>query len=343
MFLLFRQGFTRFDRAHYNQFLCLFPLVLYCLYAITPLHKKMWGFLTVASLAGSLVLSAFVYFKNYSGNIPLFSGPAPLKTYFTQLFKGSQKAVIHPAPGDGGSYDYYSNQCIIQKSNGNPNWHNRPAFQSIVAVSPYLDSLNAAYYSGGAAPDTIFYDNLTTDNRNPLWEDPQCKWVMLANYRYRYTDSLRQLVLTRRIVPLSVSHLLLSDTIVRPGQAIHVPRVEKGIVTISAHVDNTVLGSLRALVFQPPHIDLVLKKPGDSIIGAFRYIVPLYNDRKLLLSYSLPGMAESVLGYQNQLSRDLFLDFNSIKPNVESFLFQTDMPAGVKSGIRVRLYATTME
>jgi hypothetical protein len=345
IFLLFKQGFTRLDRGHYNEFLCLFPLILYCLYLNCPPYKRLIVPLIALSIVSYLFFSSVVLLKHYEGNTPLFSGPAPLKTYCAQLFGPGQNEFVQPAGPCHGSYDYYSNQCINQKDNLNPCWHNRPAFQSIVAVSPYLDSINAAYYLSANAPDTIFYDNLTVDDRNPLWDDPQCKWVIFTNYRYDYMDNLHQLVLTHQPAPLRITDSLLLDTAVTPGQSVEIPKNDTGIITMYAHVDYTAIGSIRTMLYQPPHVDLLLEHadaPLNSKPDDFRFVPALFNDRRLIINYSLSGGNNSSTEYQNDLTRDLLLHFNSIKPNIRSFSFQTDMAGGIRKKIRVKLYRTTI-
>ncbi|MDR3713281.1 MAG: hypothetical protein P4L51_10730 [Puia sp.] len=344
MFLLFKQGFTRLDRGHYNEFLCFFPLVLYVLYLNCSSHRKMIEPFIGLSILANFFFSSFVFLKHYDENIPLFSGQPPLFTYCSQLLGPHPAKSGYDGAGKG-SYDYYSNQCIYQRDNPNPNWHNRPAFQSIVAVSPYLDSINSAYYQGANAPDTIFYDNLSTDDRNPLWDDPQCKWAIFSHYQYRYTDRLHQLVLTRRPAPLRVKDVLLLDTTIAPGQVVQIPGHEKGIITMSSHVNYTSLGNIRTFLFQSPHISLSLRHPNTapgSGPDSVRFIPALFNDQRLILNYSLSANNSGIPGYNNELTRDLLQGFNSIKPNVRAFCFQTDMPAGIGKRIRVKLYATSL-
>jgi hypothetical protein len=341
--LLFKQGFTRLDRGHYNQFLCLLPLVLYCVYHICTPYRKYTILLILVSIVSNLFFSTVVLLKHYEGNTPIFSGPAPLKTYFSQLLASHKKEQIQSINQGNGSYDYYSNQCINQKSNSNLCWHNRPAFQSIVAVSPYLDSLNYAYYLGPNAPDTIYYDNMTVDDRNPLWDDPQCKWAIFSNYQYRYTDNLQQLVLTHRSAPLKFTESLLLDTTIAAGQLLELPR-SAGVITMRAHIDYTLLGDMRTTLFQPPHIALLLNHNNleSSKPETYRFTPALFNDKSLILNYSLSDADTLNSAKEIEKIRDLLLHFNSIHPNIQSFAFQTDMPTGTRKSIRIRLYKTTI-
>ncbi|MFP5042852.1 hypothetical protein [Parasediminibacterium sp. JCM 36343] len=247
----------------------------------------------------------------------------------------------------GKSYDYYSNQCLNGMDNNNINWHNRPAFQSIVAVSEKLDAMNAAYYNGANAPDTIFYDNLSVDNRNPLWDDPQCKWAIFTHYKYLFTDSLHQLVLEKRPVSLQKRKLLLMDTVITFNQQITIPQNEKGIITLNAQVDANWKGNLRATLFQPPHIDLVLRHYGNNktgVVDTFRYCHNLFNKQDLIINYAT-GICDNIDAAfnSNKLDIELFTKFNSIQSNIKSFSFQNDMPSGTSSKIRILIYKITLD
>ena len=341
--LLFKQGFTRLDRGHYNQFLCLLPLALYCIYHICVPYRRCVVPLIIVSIVSNLFFSTVVLLKHYEGNTPLFTDTKPLKTYFSQLVASHRNEQTRPNNSGNGSYDYYSNQCINQKSNSNLRWHNRPAFQSIVAVSPYLDSLNYAYYLGTEAPDTIYYTNMTVDDRNPLWDDPQCKWAIFSNYQYSYTDNIQQLVLTHRVAPLQFADNLLLDTTIAPGQLLELP-CSPGVITMRAHIDYTILGNIRTTLFQPPHIILLLKHNNleKSKLETYRYTPALFNDKSLILNYSLSDADTLNSVKQIEKTRELLLHFNSIHPNIQSVAFQTDMPSGTSKSIRIRLYKTTV-
>lgn len=331
-FILFKQGFTRFDRDHFTQYFCLLPFVIVCLYLLAPAMRKMTtAFLAVAVL-GVTGLGGMIMAKGYDHNTPLFSfRSVPVVHYATQLMKiASQPARQYTM---GASYDYYANQCINQSRNGNGNWHNRPAFQSIVTVSSYIDSINAAYYNGATAPDTIFYDGQSVDNRNALWDDPICKWVLFTKYQYAGIAAHGQVFLTKRQQALRLQRTLVLDTTVGFNQPLNLPQQEGGVLVMNAELKLKTLGKLKASLFQPPAttVKLHLTDVAADTLAPFRFIPPLHNNQDLLAGiYGPPA--------DTALFRQLMSGFNTVKPNVRSLEFLTDQPSGVVDKIRVKLY-----
>ncbi|WP_123985223.1 hypothetical protein [Taibaiella soli] len=332
-FILFKQGFTRFDREHFNQYLCLTPLVVFCLYLVTPDIRNIVGGFWAITMLAVLGICGVRFIKGYQGNIPVFTfKPAPLFNYTKQLvFAMGQQQPENLS--SGGSYDYYINQCINQKTNSNDNWHNRPAFQSIVTVSRHLDSINTAYYSGADAPDTIFYDGAGVDDRNPFWDDPLCKWTIWSRYQYAGNAADQQLLLTKRQVPLQWKRVLLLDTTVSFGQALNIPAHQEGVVVFNAAVNYSSVGKLQTFLFQPPAttVKIHLNDAIADTLAPFRFIPPLHNNEDLMAgAYALPGDAS--------LFQHLTTDFNHVGANVKSVTFLTDRLSGVDNKIKVKLY-----
>jgi hypothetical protein len=224
-------------------------------------------------------------------------------------------------------------QCINASRNSNLNWHNRPAFQSMVAVSSRLDALNADYYLGPNAPDTIFYDNATTDDRNSLWDDPQCKWVIFKKYQYLHSDTLNQLVLVKRERERPLTDSLLLDTTLLLNQTLVIPRQMKGIIVMNAQVNYTFIGKLRALMYQPPHISVKARAVDSSAdtINTFRYIPPLHNNQALPANFYVSQRDIT-------LSKSLFTDLCKVTPNLKSLTFTSDFAWGIEDRIQVKLY-----
>jgi len=331
-FILFKQGFTRFDRDHFTQYFCLLPFVIICLYLLVPAMRKATAVFLTAAVLGVIGLGGMIMAKGYDHNTPLFSlRTIPVVHYGAQLVKiAGQPARLYT---NGASYDYYANQCINQSHNNNGNWHNRPAFQSIVTVSSYIDSINAAYYMGATAPDTIFYDGQSVDNRNALWDDPICKWVLFSKYQYAGFAADNQLLLTQRPQPLRWKRTLVLDTVIGFNQALRLPQLEGGVLVMNAELKLKHLGKLKASLFQPPAttVKLHLTDVAGDTLAPFRFIPPLHNNQDLLA-----GVYGS--SADTALFRQLMDDFSAVKPNVRSLEFLTDQRSGVEDKIRIKLY-----
>jgi hypothetical protein len=335
-FLLFKEGFTRLDEEHFHQYISMLALVLFCALLLFAKPHRLLYACQITAIAAPVLMGALVASKAYPGvGSPLFTGPLPLVNYVGQLLSAFKTDVdIRVVASNQKSADFALNQCLYGRNNPNINWHNRPAFQSIATESATLDAINTRYYEGPDAPDTVFFDNYTVDNRNPLWDDPQCKWAIFKKYKYLYTDSLHQLVLVKREKSLVQTDSLLLDTTVAVGQPVNLPRLAAGMVVLETEVKYTLLGKLRATAFQPPNVNIVL---GLDTSGNYtpkrRFISPLHNSQRLIINYYM-------LQKHNEKFIPLMEDFNRVSPNVKNFTFTTDMKSGVVSRLHITLYRT---
>ncbi len=337
--LLFKEGFTRLDEEHFHQYNSMLPLVLFCaLLLFIKQYRLLYAF-QIAAICSPVLMGVLVLSKAYPGvGSPLFTGPVPVVNYLWQLFLVfKSEGDVHVVASNHKSADFALNQCLYGRNNLNINWHNRPAFQSIVTESSTLDAVNTRYYEGPDAPDTVFFDNYTVDNRNPLWDDPQCKWAILAKYKYLFTDSLNQLVLVKREKSLLRTDSLLLDTTVVFGRPITLPSMPAGIMVLKTEVKYTLLGKLRATAFQPPNVNIVL---GLDTSGNYtpkrRFITPLHNNQPLIINYYM-------LQKHNEKFIPLMNDFNNVRPNVKNFTFTTDMKSGVVNRVHITLYRTDLK
>lgn len=331
-FILFKEGFTRGDRGHFTQYFCLLPLLLFCLHLILEGRRWLVGLcIIVAGLP--VLLGAFIQWKHYPGGTALFSREVPGASYMKELYAtfSHNRKPEH----QGRSFDYQINQCINGSRNPNTNWHNRPAFQSIIAVSARIDSIDAQYYAGDQAPDTIFYDHTSVDDRNPLWDDPQLKLVIFRQYRFLRMTTSGELVLVRRPIALVEKDSIILDTVVSFDQVINLPG-NVGVVAMKAEVNYTWQGRTRAIFYQPPHVGVQLfNEKWVTGSSAVRYISPLHNNQLLIVNYRITSGS-------NKAFIPLVSRF-SIQPNITSLCFRTDMPTGVVNRVRIRLYRISIK
>jgi hypothetical protein len=290
-FVLFKEGFVRADMGHYMQYFRFLPLVFFCIYMLVSHRKRLF--------AVAIVLFAlFVMTDGYNEGVPLFSGETPVFTYLRQFI--NDDPYTNTVSG-GGSADYLNNSCL----NGiGKNWHPRPAFQSMIAISPRIDSINAAYYLSDRAPDTVFYDNKSLDDLNPMWDDPQLKQALISKYDL-IAEFHNVSTLVKRKKPSGLSYIQLADTVIGFGQSLPIP---PGADEMKAEVSYTWSGRLRGIVWQPPHI--IVKFDQFN----FRYISPLHNSQYLM-----------------------------IDPSFKTLNFNTDMPSGVIDLTRVSFYKTQVQ
>lgn len=249
--------------------------------------------------ASLIIVSAlFVLADGYNEGVPLFSGEPPVVTYLRQLIN-DDAYMSDTTISRGGSVDYLNNSCLRGMTSVNRNWHHRPAFQSMIAISPVIDSINAAFYLSANAPDTVLYDNTSLDDLNPMWDDPQLKQVMLRRYAV-VREYGNQFTLVKLPHPAVLNYALSLDTMISFGESLPIP---PGTVDMKAEVSYTWAGRLRGILWQPPHVTVKL---GAS---SSRYISPLHNNQFLL-----------------------------IDAQVKTLWFDTDMEEGVEDRINIKFY-----
>jgi hypothetical protein len=62
------------------------------------------------------------------------------------------------------------------------NYRPRPVCQSYTAYTTLLEKLNADFYDSGQAPEFVFYEYLSIDNRYPLFDESLLNLTLLKNY-----------------------------------------------------------------------------------------------------------------------------------------------------------------
>jgi hypothetical protein len=105
----------------------------------------------------------------------------------TQSGLGLQNAALPDSILDKiGSHavDVFPWEAAIVAAN-NLHWDNRPSPFSFESYDPYLDNLNAAFYTGSKAPKYIIWHNtgaFSIDGRHILWDEPKTFRTILSNY-----------------------------------------------------------------------------------------------------------------------------------------------------------------
>jgi hypothetical protein len=325
-YILFKQGYTRFDSGHFSQYFNYLPLLLCAILFFEPLFLKPGKFVVLAACAGSVMITALIYVrwqKFYTG-----LDKPPVIHYIKGLVNFVQSPAKQYPITTVKSVDYFSNNCISMMNGLQYNWHNRPAFQAIAVVSAKIDSINNAYYHSAKAPDTLYLNNSTVDDRNPLWDEPQLQWTIFTQYKYSYTDNIGQCVLGKSATTLTFSKALLLDTIIKLNEVIRLP--EENNIVMEAETDYNWKGRLAATLYKPAAIQVVQYINNKGLVAS-RYIPALHNKQLLVID------RYDSSGHHNAYS-DFVQNRVSYKPNVQSFYFTCSMPGMIKDKIRIKLY-----
>ncbi|HMO61290.1 MAG TPA: hypothetical protein PKC39_00955 [Ferruginibacter sp.] len=325
-YILFKQGYTRFDSGHFSQYFNYLPLLLCAIIFFEPSFLKPGKFVVLAACAGSVMITALIYVrwqKFYTG-----LDKPPVVHYVKGLIDFVQTPARQYPITEGKSADYFSNNCISMMNGQQYNWHNRPAFQSIAVVSAKIDSINTAFYNSPKAPDSLFLNNSTVDDRNPLWDEPQLQWTIFTRYRYVYTDTAGQCVMAKRDAALTYTKTLLLDTAIAINEMIILPAQNN--IVLQAHVEYNWKGKLAATLYKPASIQVIQQgiKEGNT---ASRYIPALHNNQLLVIDrYDSSG--------HHSAYNDFVQNRFNYKPNVRRFYFACTMPGMITGKIQLKLY-----
>jgi hypothetical protein len=195
------------------------------------------------------------------------SGKADLDTQYSAALASIRRT--YPMPEIRTSVDIYpydDSLAIAHKMNLDP----RPVFQSYAAYTDYLVERNASFVRTNKAPKTIFFGFGPIDGRMPSMDDA-ASWPELLT-RYRETTHTAGFVqLERSEHPQRYQLRLLSESVVRFGENIVVPRSRSGLVWARMDISQSVSGKLISFLAEPPilHLEISL---ADGQSRSFRLI-----------------------------------------------------------------------
>ncbi len=285
-FLLYKNGFTRFDRVHYEQFYFGFPFFYiitafllreqnrktvivsaYCMVAISA-----WSLTDFSELANNNLLKELsnrISIGRYYGEV--FAKVPPTELHYDKLpdwqiekVKGSSVDLI---PRDIGK---------IPKSN--LKYAPRPILQSYSVYSPELDSLNGYHFLKKNRPDYIFIQHDGIDDRYQFWNESFTKAVLSLNYEFvddtPALEPLKFLLLKHQPGSGSLpSFTKIKEETCRMGDSVIIPNDSLPIY-LTADIRYTTTGLINKLLFQPPGIEMTLITE-DGFWRNYRMIVPI--------------------------------------------------------------------
>jgi hypothetical protein len=167
-----------------------------------------------------------------------------------------------PLPPVKGSVDVLPWAQRVVLANG-LNYRPRPVFQSYLAYSAELAELNANFFAGNHAPDSVLLDVKGIDDHLPAMEDGACWPELLA--RYSLTDARRSFLLLSRIPSAQAPRVTPIEQ--RQGefdQWIRLPESQDAMWA-AIQLRTTLRGKLRTALYKPPQVLLELKSPVQRI------------------------------------------------------------------------------
>lgn len=207
----------------------------------------------------------------------------------------------------------------------NVNWDPRPTVQSYSAYTPYLDQADAAHYASRRGPRHVLFSYISADSRYPMFDEPATIRTILECYHVQASDD-GFLLLARDGSSCVEPRMKRLSTVVAPlGSEISVPRAS-GPVYASVRVEDSVVGSLVNLAFQPSELHLRFQYPGGGGSGPYRWI---------------PGTGPDGLLVSSHISN--IADFSSVMSGhqvnpISSFQITAGRPVEYKANMEVDFY-----
>ena len=158
------------------------------------------------------------------------------------------------------------------------NWHPRPVFQSYVAFTPSLITINGDFYANEQAPEFVIFKLQTIDGQFPLMNDNEALKILLRDY---------QPVLSEK------GYLLLKR--VPRGQG----RVSTGETLLKQEIKIDEPVDIRYLSHQPLLLSLDIRKSWLGHLASLLYKLPLLSleieatDGTKMSYRIIPGMTQS--------------------------------------------------
>jgi hypothetical protein len=187
----------------------------------------------------------------HNGASLLVSGTAEFDRHREAALQDIKEAV--PLDYRGRSVDFYNIRQGLALANGLA-WDPRPVFQSFVAFTPALESMNTAHLEGANAPQEIYFRLETIDGRLPALDDGS-SWPVLRS-RYEIVGVVGDYAhLSRRAHPEAVSMQPLAPAKIAFGEVL---KLDDRTSSIYAQLETpmTWFGRLLSLVYKPPAIHI---------------------------------------------------------------------------------------
>ena len=144
-------------------------------------------------------------------------------------------------------------------------WDPRPAMQSYLAYTSWLDQLDAAFLRSAAAPEYIIYSYITIDDRYAAFDEPATFRVLLDDYRVVKTLGSSALVLQRVSDVVTPTPSAPVTACAALGAPVTIPQA-LGVRTFAqVDVSRSLPGKLLDLLAKGPEVRITLTTASGSV------------------------------------------------------------------------------
>jgi hypothetical protein len=352
IFLAYKNGFTRNDSYHNEDFFGAMPLFMLFIAGVTDLSKSKVAYVSciVTILLSAVNLYGVQFNSMHRTESRGFLSKAyvnqPLH-YFDNFFKKQPdpRDIGHTIPpvirngiGDA-TVDVFPIDVWLAQLN-DLNYSPRPVLQSYSAYCGVFDSLNAMHFYGTDRPEYLLSWTWSIDQRYPAWDESMTKAMIHLNYDYAgYVSLKNETVLSNdygnylvfkakpgtrespKFEKLYEKTVLLNDTI-------HINFPGDAPIYMSADIAYTAAGTIHTFISQPPLLEVTLFFDSACTSGAiYRAVKPIIENPVLINKYI--GLSTDFLNFvSGALSYDR---------DIKAFSFHAD-PKEVRSKITLTFY-----
>lgn len=266
-------------------FFSMFAVLILTLYSIVDKKfNKTTHYFAIAILLIVLGTSQSSVLQDVKEGLsaPILSWTNKNQTIFDFLKINSREKVKGiksiPIPDDvlakieNASIDFYPTENTFA-TNNSLNWKPRPVFQSYVALTPELDSLNYNFFAKNPPEYLLFHyfqGFQSIDNRNILFDEPKTITKIMDIYDLVGTNSLYSILRLRNENRFGTKIMILEDKILW-DEWLRVPQDQHSILLASASWDKTIVEKIGRFVFREEPVFLSLKF-SDNHVETFRIV-----------------------------------------------------------------------
>jgi hypothetical protein len=184
------------------------------------------------------------------------------------------------------------------------NYRPRPVFQGYSAYTPYLQTLNLAFFQSNQRPQYVLYNMESIDNRFATLDDAMLLPFLFKNYKPFAQDGNFLILQATGDKPIDVRLRLIDERTIGFGEVLNLSHLRGISLIMQVDMNSTVWGELTKLVFQAPLVSLNIHEGEKTVSkrfipamakGGFLLTPPLGNNHDVISMYEgMGGQIESV-------------------------------------------------
>jgi hypothetical protein len=180
----------------------------------------------------------------------------------------------------------------------NLNYRPRPVFQGYSTYTPYLQSLNLAFFQSNQRPQYVLFNMESIDNRFATLDDAMLLPFLFRNYKPVAQDGNFLILQATGDRPTDVRLRLIDERTIGFDEVLNLAHMRGISLIMQVDMNSTVWGKLTKLVFQAPSVSLNIHEGEKTVSkrfipamakGGFLFTPPLGNNHDVISMYEGVG------------------------------------------------------